>query len=306
MEQETITTTPSTESVADEKPASQVSEPSPQGDDQKQQAETPQVEQSQQQTSSETQVERPLPSEAYKIRKLEKELRQTNKLIQELVKGKQNEHTSTPKDEGLDYEKFSKKFWDSNSSPDKFMYEYLRELEKKLEDKYKTTIDEFKQKELPSSLTEFESKRELQRKEQEALELIFKKLGANPNEKLDAKYEKHRETIDKIDQVMSEYGLNYLYAVDPVKATEKALELYEMKNSAAKKNPLAPKKGQMGSTASGTPSGGSRKASAEELIKKAEELKKQFIDDPDLRNDEKFLEQMEAAQKALAEYKEEN
>jgi len=300
--EEPITTAPSVEG-SPEGTGSQVADSSVQGetqaDNQVQETDKPQVEGSGQQTSSEG-AGRPKTSDFFHKREREKrrffeienQVKQLREQLQSL--GSKQQAPAPPKpEEKLDYDTFSKQFWDTKSSPDKFMFEYLQKMEKKIQENYDNRIKEFKEKDLMESLTQLERNKEFQREQQESLEVLFPKDEKNPNLTLEQRIEMSQDKLAKLDEIEKREGLTGMFERNPKQAVNLLMKLYnyEMANN---KNPNAPKKSQMGSIVTGTPigrSGGKGSMTLNEIMAEKSKLDRALDENPKIRFEPKFKEQ---------------
>lgn len=271
MEQEQTSTAP----VAGSSPegGSQGSNPSSQEPVQTQSTGTSQVETNPQQTSSEP-TERPLQTSDHYAerqwkRSMQAELQQQRQMMAELVKTMTSGGQTTQPNKGFNYDEFIQ-------NPDK----YLSERDRLLKEQILT-------QEFPKMTQQLKAEQEKDRQWQEALELMFPKTTESPYDDVRVRIKKNQQRMDELDAIWAEYGLDN---IPPSKAGKIAVEIYESKRrgQTATRNPYAPTKAQMAPTSSGISQGGSKKMDPNQLAAKADQMKKQVGEKPELMFDDAF------------------
>lgn len=280
MDEETIVTTPSAEGSSAET-GSQVAEPSLQEPAQSQSTDAPTVEGAEQSRSSPS-PERPKASEFYEIRNLKKQVRQLSEQLSKMGSIGKPEPSKPSGEPVADKDALYAEYF---KDPIGFQERLLEKKIKALEDKYEKQASEI----------------ETQRAEQEALEILFPKDQSRPNEKLEDRIRRDIERGDAFKRIIEENGLGALH---PVKQAKLAMVIYKDEQAAKKApvNPAVPKKGQMASTATGTPVsgvGGLKAMNLNEVKAENKKMEEMLDHDPELRYDEKFVAKREALKSEL-------
>src|SRR3990167_399134 len=112
--------------------------------------------------------------------------------------------------------------------------------------------------------------------------------------------------INAIKDINGRYGITRWSNQEPLEATRLAIEIYEREQKGQQPqpqirppNPLAPKKGQMVGTATGSPAmTGAPDRNA--LLAELKKMQLQLVDNIELRNDPKFRERLDAIKVGLA------
>lgn len=260
MAEEQVVTAPPAEGNGEGTPP-QGSGSVPQGTNQSQEAGTVKVETAGQQVSSPT-TERPKASEFYrernKIRTLETQIRQLSEQLQKIGSTSSPsaaQATVSPQEqERIKQERLQEFFRD----PIGYQEKLLAEREKQYQEK----MDEMLGKRIPESIQQLESRREYDRKQQEALELIFPK--GSSTDTLEQRIKSNPQKAQKIMEIVERCGLNDASRERPREIADAVLKIYAYENSNGRQNPApALKKSAVGSTVTGTPPGaGGQKAMA--------------------------------------------
>lgn len=280
LEQEVPTTVPVDGSP--EGTGSQATEPSAQAPEQPQPTGSTPVEGAEQSHSSQP-SERPRASEFYKIRSLEKQIREMKDAMGRL--GSTPQPTQKTSDTGappLNKEQMLKEYFeDPTGWTEKMLSRQLAELKKELLDK-----------ELPEVVNRQRQSEELKRTEQESLELLFPKDHSSPDEKLEDRVRRNPAKAKRLYEIMVENKLDVLSQTNPLSAAKITKMLYESELSTQKKpNPAAPKKGQMFSTATGTPPNGVGNTTPNlgALNQEMAKIERALENDGSLRYDDTFM-----------------
>ena len=251
----------------------------PQGNQPPQETPPAQVENGAQPASS-TEGARPLaPSEHFEIRKLRNQMRESmaqmerrqNEFLQSLQKAAASPAPQRPT---LDTDKLL--------TDPAYLDSYLAERDKRLKDEWKTEVLE---KELPQTMDKYENKKNIERQEQEALELIFPKSPANQQESFEERRDKDPFKRDAIFQIFQQYNLDN---IPPKNAAALALKLYETDYKPKLRSPNAPSKAQMASTATGNPIGGVQPLNPQDINRELADMNYKAGTNPALMNDANF------------------
>lgn len=278
--EQTVVATPSIESVP-EKTGSQENVLPSQEDKQTQDIETPQVETAPQ-LPSRQETGRPRPSDFYKIRQLEKTIRQMEDRFNKILEEKNKTPVSiTPDTKTLSEQEMSDLFY---SNPVK----WALERETQLKQDFKSEIEKFRN-EVPEIISAQDKEKEYGRNSQEALELIFPKSSSNLS--LQKRIEQDPERAETIMRILEETGLEAASKTNPISAAKTVLKLYdlEQKEKQSQRSPNAPTKGQMASTITAMPQGGGRKMpTVQELQVELQNMNQKLSENPDLLLDKNF------------------
>ena len=163
-----------------------------------------------------------------------------------------------------------------------YLDSYLAERDKRLKDEWKTEVLE---KELPQTMDKYENKKNIERQEQEALELIFPKSPANQQESFEERRDKDPFKRDAIFQIFQQYNLDN---IPPKNAAALALKLYETDYKPKLRSPNAPSKAQMASTATGNPIGGVQPLNPQDINRELADMNYKAGTNPALMNDANF------------------
>lgn len=288
MNEQSVQTAPPVVEGLPQGSGSQESAAVPQGTPPTQETTSVAVDNGEQHTSSQDGT-RLLPSEHFTVREIRREnkaladsIAQMQRQQQEFMQQMQQQFTAPPKRQESQFD--PNKFW---TNPD----EVLSEREKRLQEDWSRKQQEFLEKTLPERLGQFEKKRETERQEQEALELIFPKSPDNPNEPFESRRDKDQFKKNAILEIFETYGLD---AVEPKKAAKFAIKVFKDEYEPKLRNPNAPSKAQMASTASGMPVGGPSAPNQQTINEQLSKMNAQVGADPSLFRNEQFMAQWNA------------
>lgn len=215
------------------------------------------------------------------IRELQRQIEEIKSLVQQQ---KPSATQSQPKAPTQDR---NKEFWDSLLVDPRGSLEQL--------------IKEVASQEVPKIAKSVYAEGSLERQWQDAEKLItsneaYKRSG--------------QEFIDAIKDIRDRYEIHRWVNDEPLRATQLAIDIYHQEHKVQQQpqaqtrpvNPNAPKKGQMVSTATGSPAmtGGPNK---DALLAELRNMQKQLVDNIELRNDPKFKERLEAIKAGLVSSK---
>lgn len=284
MEDEQLTTAPDPGSVPEG--TSQESNSSSQEPVQNQESGTAPVEAAQQPTSSEP-PERAVPpaSDFYSERKQTREMRnmllQQQKQIEEMSRLLKSSVAPPVQPKPLTYDDFI-------ADPNKIFDERDNRL-----------VNELMEKRLPQILEGYESKRKAEQDEREALNLMFPKSKDSPHDDLALRIKSTPQSIQRAEElqmIIEDYGFGSL---PPLQQAKAAIEIYDGRKAQAKpRNPYAPTKSQMASTATGSGQGG-KTVNPQEIQAKAEKMKEQMSERPELLFDQKFRQEWDLVKSEL-------
>lgn len=155
--------------------------------------------------------------------------------------------------------------------------------------------------ELPRLLSETNVKTELARRQQDSLELIFPKNGADDRRSIKERGNADPEKLKKLNELWTDTGMNLLWESSPEKAAANFLKLTK-DLFPAKKNPNVINKSLVGSTATGRPNtGGKTMPTLSEIKSQLKTLDDQVDKNPDMRYDEGWKAQMGKLKTQLSE-----
>ena len=270
MPTETEIATPSSEGVAGQTPASQVTDSSPQGDSQQQEFDSAQVGSGDSIATTTQEDTRVKASEYVLGRKIAKKLEnrlagleQTNQQLVDFIQQLQNK--SVTSDSSASKVDLNSKYWEN---PTEVLNETINRI---LEERIPKTIEE--------KLTLEKRKRE----QEMAVDLIF----SNETVKKDP------EGLERIKEILVENGLDkFSQVASPTQAAKIALALYIAEKNGSRGKPSNPNlKSQMSATAGGGGSMSTGKPLTRDQIKiEAAKMNEQIIANPELRFDPKFQE----------------
>lgn len=291
---ETQTATPpeqgaTTETVVQETqtPSQEVSTPQESG--------TAQVDSGAQQPTASKGTERPQGSDFY--RKRERERRERTETAQrisnlerelahtrELLKNPPTAASATPKKKI--------EIWEN---PEQWAADVKREV---LEDFLKQKEAILKE-EVPNFLKSQKQSEQKERNTQAALERIFPKTNQFPHATWEERADANPERMEAVRRALDEYGLESVSATDPIKAANAVIRILDGDTSKTKeqpRNPLAPSKAQMASTATNNGKGGAKMTqSLQEVHSQLEKLTNQLGENSRLNQDEKFMKELRTA-----------
>lgn len=288
MNEQSVQTAPPVVEGLPQGSGSQESASVPQGTSPAQETTSVPVENGEQHTSSPGGT-RLQPSEHWSVREVRRDqkaladtIAQMQRSQQEFMQQMQQQFTAPPKRQESQFD--TNKFW---TNPD----EIFSERDKRLQEDWDRKQKEFLDKTLPERLGQFEKKRETERQEQEALELIFPKSPDNPNEPFESRRDKDPFRKNAMLEIFAEYGLDN---VEPKKAANLAMKIYKAEYEPKQRNPNAPSKSQMASTASGMPVGGPSVPTPQSINEELAKMNAAVGANPALFRDEKFMAQWDA------------
>lgn len=232
---------------------------------------------------------RPKPSEFYKIRQLEREIRELKGLVTQNAQARTETPVSTPSVPQIDPNEFYK---DPIAWQLKREAQIRQEIERDLFDK-----------KIPEFFTRKEQESDYKRRSQEALELLFPKSSPTSMDALPKRLAADPDRAERMMDLLRESGLDKLSESEPIKAASLALELYQIRYPAqAPRSQNAIKKSQMAGTATGSPvGGGSKMPTLQELTAEKDQLMNQVKDKgPGLFKDEKFMTRFNFVKEELA------
>ena len=289
---EVLTTTTVEGSAPESAPQEAVPVPSEtQGTEQSQTTVQTQVESPESKATSHP-PERPKPPTSFyaKQRREKEEMRRlmetVNKMSEELktLKTKPSDEKAKPE---LSDEEEEREFW---AKGPKYHKQKIAELEEKFEQKLK----ELREKGIKEVLSESKSEEVKERNRQEAMDMLFPKSSPDSKETMDERINRDPKRKEAIDQIGQKFGLAEMLREDPVGAASIALEMYRLMNpTEPPRSALAPKKSQMSSNSSGTPPGGSKMNTPNDLKAKFEQMQERLSNDPALFQNEAFKNEWE-------------
>lgn len=233
------------------------------------------------QSASSEASERPKASDFYRSRKEVQALRNMVQDLQKQIQAQAKPQTSDvvppPKDDfNID------EFWKDPKSYQERREQVIREQIRR----------EILEKDVPHILTQREQQISSQKREQEALELMFPVDSAKPGQSLEDRIKTNPERSQRIIEILQSKKLDILGQTAPKEAAELALMIYEreMSKNVQPRNPAAPKKGQLVSTATGVQTmGGIKKMNYGEIKTKIDEMNRKMSENPEIRFDDKFV-----------------
>lgn len=280
--------------------APQVTDPTPQGTEQPQETGVTSVESNAQPTSSAA-TERPKVSEFYRernrLRRLEAQIREFQSSNAELKKQleKMTINPSVEKaEQSLTPEQLDQEYW-------KNPLQFQLNREKKLRDELEKKIDALTgniQNEIPKYLEQTASKREFERQNQEALDILFPKSNSNKNLSDEERIASDPEKLKLVGEIIEEWDLKEMLQKSPLKAAKMINHFIEQKTKKPL-NPASPKKSQLSTTTSGGVFNPSSKRSIDELKAEINKLHNDFTNNPSLRFDEKYQQRRKQVQEEL-------
>lgn len=290
--EETIVATPPVEGVPAE-PGSQATPPLPQGNEEPQKAGESKVDTPQSQVPTSPKPERPKPSEFYGFRKeterMREALRAQQYQIEEMKQLLEKKAASGSEPQIPDYLK-SEKFWENTP-------ENLLRLQ---QDARREAIEEMK-KNFPQMYKEIREIEKFESRVQEGLELILPK-DKEGTKTLEQRYADNKERADKIYEIINTTALKDIK--DPVEQARWALRAYEDEIKAQHPvrpvNPNVIDKKLMGGIPSAQPVGGGKKMpTLQEARAEFKRLTQMKDENPDLRHEDTFVQQLSNAKKQL-------
>ena len=260
----------------------------PQGTPPPQETPPVQVENGVQPTSSQDGTRPLTPAEHYEIRKLRTQMRDNiaqmqrrqDEFNQSLIQTLQQRFAAPPA---------SRPKTDPNalfSDPDAILDERDKRLIEEFDRRQKELIEGFK-KEVPQTVNKTLRESDVERQEQEALELIFPKSSENPDEPFEARRDRDPFRRDAILRIFQKYGLDSL---PPKAAAELALDKFDKEYKSKMRSPNAPSKAQMASTATGTPVGGAKPMNPQDINRELQDMNLKAGQNSALMTDPKFKE----------------
>ena len=282
IEEQTITV-PSVEDKGEGTPP-QVSEPTSQGAEQKQETEHPQGRTDEQQIQSQESGRPPKVSEFYfnrnKIRTLKATIFEQQRQLASMVEQFKKINTTPVSSEQK-----------SKPSEDEFWLNPLDTINSTLEEREKKWKEDII-KSLKEEQAQAKSKEEFDRNEKESLEILFPKSNSDSQETIEERMQKtNPERLEKILGILS---LDRFSRTNPKEAAMLVLKLLEEKPTS---NPLVIKKSLMGGGGKGNPSmGKSRLSTLEEKQAEMRRLFKEVSDNESLRFDPDHKKRRESLQ----------
>ena len=238
-------------------------------------------------------------SDFYRERQRVKRLESEISSMKEMLKSFQNQPASAVETKPKESSVNEKLYWENP-------IQYQKEFEAKIRKEIGETLrKEILEKDLPQFINETEQKKTLEREGREALELLLPTDKNSPNASLEERLNRHAARVERLNEIIRENGLEVLWDKSPKKATQLALRLFEVETQAAmsaQRNPAAPtSKGQMASTATGSPNGGGVKVmTLNELKGKIEQQDKKLNENPDLRFEPQFQAERQSIKNELS------
>src|SRR5258708_5553746 len=142
-----------------------------------------------------------------------------------------------------------KLYWDE---PLEWQKQFAAMQEEKLTN---AILEKIRKNEIPNFISQESQKQDFQRKELEALDLIFPKKDPKDADKWESRRDADPEYRDRVLKIMKETGLDILSETQPIKAARAVVEIYNVRypKTQAKSSNALPNKGALASTATGSP-----------------------------------------------------
>lgn len=294
MQEEETLTAPPVEGNGLESPP-QETPPEAQAPEEPQETDVPKVDGTVQPASSNGETRKP--SEFYKERQLYKrKIENLESQISEVLKrldSKQQPNTVTPPTQRKHSFDEARLF----AKPQEVINEILAEERKLMAEEIKKEILE---NYIPKVYSETEKKRTFEKEQQEALELIFPKSGADDKRSVKQRMDADPERTAKVQEMLDETGIDLISEKSPLKAAKALLKFLDEKKETPK-NPNVIKKALVGSTATGSPAGGGKKvATLNEIKAQLNALDVEVDKNPDIKYEPTFIQKKQALKSQLS------
>lgn len=241
---------------------------------------------------SSTAPERPKPSDFYEVRRLKREVREMKTLLERIGSNlNQQPRTSVAPEPELSVEQLAKGFLEE---PEKHFGSALKELKK-----LQAELKDLRENGIQQALTHVQQTSERQRASQEAMEMLFPKEKPTDPDTPEDRGDLNPERTARIWKTIQDYKLQPLIESDPKGAAKLILKLSEI-DAPARKGPPAPTKGQMASTATGTPRNeGVKKMTLDEIKREKDKLYAELDTHPEKRQDPAWQTRFQTLQNEL-------
>lgn len=187
-------------------------------------------------------------------------------------------------------------------NPDQELEEFWKNPTSYTRKAAKEALEDLK-KEIPQIFSQYTESEKKEQRKREALDLLFPKSSPESRETLEQRVQQNLQRTEQIMQIFEENGLDVLAETQPVKAANLALKIFESEQKKQPaRNPLAPTKGQMASTATATPIGGKKPMSnVTELLNELKGLTEKAGENPNLFSDPQHQQKVALVRQKLEE-----